>query len=241
MIAFGGAAPLHAYRLAEKLGIARVIIPHGAGVGSAIGFLRAPIAYEMVRSRYMRLDRFEPIAVNELLAAMSAESTAAARSAAGARELGEQRGAYMRYAGQGQEIHVILPNRDVREDDAGYFRVVFEEEYRRLFKRHIPDAAIEIMSWSVAVSTAKGSRTSIPPVAPVGQAQSSGERSVFDAHQAKEVSMRIVDRETLQPGEHIPGPAIVVEEGTSTLISSSFDAHVDGGGALILSLKGEQS
>ena len=50
LIAFGGAAPLHAAALAEKLGIDRIIVPAGAGVGSAIGFLRAPVAYEVVRS-----------------------------------------------------------------------------------------------------------------------------------------------------------------------------------------------
>ena len=60
LIAFGGAAPLHAARLAEKLGIDRIVIPPDAGVGSAVGFLRAPVAYEVVRSRYMRLDRFDP-------------------------------------------------------------------------------------------------------------------------------------------------------------------------------------
>ena len=237
LIAFGGAAPLHASRLAEKLGIARIIIPHGAGVGSAIGFLRAPVAYEMVRSRYMRLDAFAAEAANDLLSGMSREATAAARSAAGTRELGEQRGAYMRYAGQGHEIHVELPNREVRASDAGHFREVFEAEYRRLFKRHIPDAAIEIMSWSVAVSTAKASRSLIPPVAPAGMALNVGERMVFDALRAEQINMRIFDRETLLPGQEIPGPAVVVEEGTSTLISSRFDARVDSGGALVLTLK----
>jgi hypothetical protein len=71
--AFGGAAPLHAARLARKLGMKQVIVPVGAGVGSAFGFLRASIAYEVVRTRHMRLDMFDAKMLNELFAAMRAE------------------------------------------------------------------------------------------------------------------------------------------------------------------------
>src|SRR5437763_845022 len=82
LIAFGGAAPLHAARLAEKLGISRVLVPVNAGVGSAIGLLRAPIAYEVVRGQLMRLGSFEPGLANRLLAGMSAEAEAIVRRAA---------------------------------------------------------------------------------------------------------------------------------------------------------------
>ena len=122
LIAFGGAAPLHAARLAEKLNITRVIIPHGAGVGSAIGFLRAPVAYELIRSRYMLLDEFDADSANSLLDTMSHEATQAARSAAGERELLEKRGAFMRYAGQGHEVQIELPSRPVVAGDAQHFR-----------------------------------------------------------------------------------------------------------------------
>src|SRR5262249_40076474 len=67
MIAFGGAAPLHAARLAEKLGVSRVIIPRNAGVGSAVGFLMAPLAYDIVISRPLRLDAFDAGAVRRVL------------------------------------------------------------------------------------------------------------------------------------------------------------------------------
>ena len=83
LVAFGGAAPLHAARMAEKLGLDRVLVPSNAGVGSAVGFLRAPIAYEIVRSQLQRLDAFDADAANALLAAMRDEAEAIVRRGAG--------------------------------------------------------------------------------------------------------------------------------------------------------------
>ena len=93
LIAFGGAAPLHAARVAEKLGISRVLIPADAGVGSAVGLLRAPVAYEIVRGRLIRLGSFDPAAANRLLAEMRAEAEAIVRRGAPDAELTEQRSA----------------------------------------------------------------------------------------------------------------------------------------------------
>ena len=111
LVAFGGAAPLHASRLAEKLGIARIIVPPDAGVGSAVGFLAAPAAYEIVRSRYMRLDTFDAEAADALIAAMQREAETHARAAASGRPISVRKSAFMRYAGQGHEISVALPDR----------------------------------------------------------------------------------------------------------------------------------
>ncbi|MBW8854586.1 MAG: hydantoinase/oxoprolinase family protein, partial [Bradyrhizobium sp.] len=144
LVAFGGAAPLHAARLAEKLGIGRIVIPPDAGVGSAVGFLRAPITYELVRSRYMRLDRFEPEAATALLDGMSREARELAAAAAGERAVEERRAAFMRYRGQGHEIAIDLPVRTLRAGDETPLREAFEAEYRRLFERHIPGAVIEV-------------------------------------------------------------------------------------------------
>src|SRR6202035_866805 len=79
LVAFGGAAPLHAARMADKLGLDRVLVPSNAGIGSAVGFLRAPISYEIVRSQLQRLDSFDAEAANALLAAMYAEAATIVR------------------------------------------------------------------------------------------------------------------------------------------------------------------
>src|SRR5205085_1147448 len=129
LVALGGAAPLHASRMAEKLGIQRIIVPPDAGVGSAIGFLAAPAAYEIVRSRYMRLSAFDAEDANALIGAMESEATSHCRAAAGERPVFVKRSAFMRYAGQGHEITVALLDRLVTQDDAITFRSDFEREY----------------------------------------------------------------------------------------------------------------
>lgn len=237
LIAFGGAAPLHASRLAEKLGILRIIVPDSAGVGSAIGFLNAPAAYETVRSRYMQLAQFDPVGATAMLQSMSEEATQLAASAAMGRPLNEMRGAYMRYTGQGHEIYVALPDRKLNPDDAQFIRTEFESAYRNLFKRHIPDSDIEIMSWSVLVTTTTGAQSYIGEPAVTEWLTASVTRDVFDASKAEWVLAAIYNRVDLKPGNGIRGPAVVVEEGTSTLISSSFDAVVDDAEALVLTRK----
>ena len=152
LVAFGGAAPLHAARMAEKLGLDRVLVPSHAGVGSAVGFLRAPIAYEVVRSQLQRLDGFDPDAANALLAAMRAEAEAIVRRGEPEAELTETRSAFMRYRGQGHEIAVRLPARPYRAEDAAVLLAAFEEAYRGLYSRVIPGVEIEVLSWVLLLS-----------------------------------------------------------------------------------------
>ncbi len=237
MVAFGGAAPLHAARLAEKLGIARVIVPADAGVGSAVGFLRAPAAYELVHSRFMRLDRFELDDANRLLGVMSEEATRLAKAAAGSRKLTETRTAFMRYSGQGHEIAVALPARELAETDIAALRGRFEEGYRRLFARHIPGAAIEVLSWAVLVTTdaAKPPRLGKPRAA--GTPEPIGTRPVLDAKSGKAADVPMYDRLAMAPGTRVGGPALIVEAGTSTFVSAAFDAEIDAGLGLVLARK----
>jgi N-methylhydantoinase A len=237
MVAFGGAAPLHAARLAEKLGISRILVPADAGVGSAVGFLRAPAAYELVHSKFMRLDRFDAGEASALLNAMSEEATALAEAAAGGRALTETRTAFMRYTGQGHEIAVRLPNRPLTEADVAMMREQFETGYRRLFARHIPGAAIEVLSWALLVTT----DTARPPVLPQPGRSASpepiGTRPLFDAKSGTTIQVPMIDRAAMAPGAVVAGPAIIVEAGTSTFVTAAFDAALDSGLGLVLTAK----
>ncbi|NBX06999.1 MAG: hydantoinase/oxoprolinase family protein, partial [Proteobacteria bacterium] len=100
MIAFGGAAPLHAARLCEKLGIARCLVPTGAGVGSAIGFLCAPFSFEANRSVFMPMRAFDAEQIKVLFAEMEAEAAGFVRSCDGQADIALEYKIYMRYAGQ---------------------------------------------------------------------------------------------------------------------------------------------
>ncbi|HEY8874524.1 MAG TPA: hydantoinase/oxoprolinase family protein, partial [Stellaceae bacterium] len=235
LVAFGGAAPLHAARLADKLGLDRVVVPSNAGVGSAVGFLRAPIAYEIVRSQLQRLDAFDADGANGLLAAMREEAERIVRRGEPEAPLGETRSAFMRYRGQGHEIAVPVPARRYQAADAGELLAAFEAAYRALYSRVIPGVEVEILSWVLLLSGPvphdEGAVLAPPPVSHPAPAR---RRAVFDPDNAEFIEVAIYERASLAPGAIIPGPAIIVEDETSTVISRLFDARVDAFGYIEL-------
>ncbi len=236
MIAFGGAAPLHAARLAQKLAIDKVIIPTKAGVGSAVGFLAAPIAFEVVRSRYMPLMRFEAEAANALFDDMRREASAVVTAGAPGEHLIERRAASMRYLGQGHEITVPLPAEALRGGDDAVLKAAFEAEYRRLYGRLIENLDIEILTWSLTLSTEPRRIIPLPDVGEHAAPEPAGIRQVRDPV-AGTVPMALYDRAALAPGSRLEGPALVVEDETTTVVPVGFDLRVDGLGYLELSRK----
>jgi N-methylhydantoinase A len=228
LVAFGGAAPLHAARMAEKLGLDRVLVPSYAGVGSAVGFLRAPIAYEIVRSSLQRLDQFDAAAANGLYSAMRAEAEAIVRRGAGDAPLTETRSAFMRYRGQGHEIAVPLPTRPYHGDDAAMLHTAFEQEYRRLYSRVIPGVEVEILSWLLLLAASVPAETATALPAPkLYSPQPARSRPVFDSETGEFIEAAIHDRRDLFPGAFISGPAVILEDETSTVVSRLFDARID--------------
>jgi len=228
LVAFGGAAPLHAARLAEKLGLDRVLVPSYAGVGSAVGFLRAPIAYEIVRSALQRLDRFDAEAANTLYAAMRAEAEPIVRRGAGDASLTETRSAFMRYRGQGHEIAVPLPTRTYRDEEAAQFHSAFEDEYRRLYHRVIPGVEVEVLSWVMLLSAPRPAEREHVVATPEPYIpRPLRSRPVFDPEAGEFIEVAIHRRRDLRPGAVIRGPAIIVEDETSTVVSRLFDARID--------------
>jgi N-methylhydantoinase A len=227
LIAFGGAAPLHAARVAEKIGVGRVLIPANASVGSAVGLLRAPVAYEIVRGRLMRLSSFDPAAANRLLAEMRAEAEAIVRQGAPAAKLSEQRSAFMRYRGQGHEIAVELPVRDFTAADRAVIKDLFEDAYRRLYSRPIPGVEIEILSWVIAVGAPAQGELAVAVDTKAATPQPKSRRPVFDPASGEFLDMPIYWRPDLAPGARISGPAVIAENDTSTVVSPAFDARID--------------
>jgi N-methylhydantoinase A len=241
LVAYGGAAPLHAAQLANKLKLDRVVIPAGAGVGSAIGFLLAPVSYEVVRSRYMQLSAFDANAANAVMAEMYAEALAVVRSAAPSDELTETRRAFMRYQGQGYEIAVPAPAGELRAEDADALRHAFDTEYQRLYQRTIPGLDIEVLSWTLTLSAPQQAAT-VDPETTLAQRVST-ERSValFDGGLGRVVQAGSYLREDLVAGDGVEGPAVVIEDQTTTVIPTDFVATVTGKGYLVLNRREARS
>jgi N-methylhydantoinase A len=247
MVAFGGAAPLHAARLGQKLGVNRIVVPAGAGVGSAIGFLLAPVAYEVVRSRHQALAALQAGLVNGLMEEMKAEALDVVLKGVGpdkaATDLLESRHAYMRYVGQGHEIAVRLPVEKYTERHGGIFRDCFEAAYRRLYGRTIEGVEIEVLSWTLTISSAED-HDSMPQKDPTVSPKMPpvfGRQMLFDPTSACRIEAPVYLRNDLQPGTRLNGPALITEDQTTTVVTSNYQAMIDSRLNIVLTRKvGEQ-
>jgi len=228
MIAFGGNGPLHATRVARRAQVDQILIPRDPGVGSAVGFLYAPVSFEIIRSRYSTLEGLDVAGLVTFFAQMQAEAEAVVHAGAPGQPLRHRRVAFMRYHGQGHEIEIDLPDRDLNATDIDNLRAAFEAEYSRQFSRTVPGMTIEILNWALSVSTD-------PPDIPTPPASTTTQQAHADAHTQircdVDGSWRIAavfDRASLRPGDQINGPALIVEPQTTTLVSADFDAYLDG-------------
>jgi N-methylhydantoinase A len=231
MIAFGGAAPLHAARLAQKLGIRRIVVPPDAGVGSALGFLGAPIAYEVVRTLLVRLDALQHATIDALFAEMRTEAEAVVRLGVPRGALMETRTGFMRYRGQGHEVAVPLP--DGRLDPAA-LRTAFDTTYARLYGRVIPRLEVEAVTWTVSLAEPHElpARQDLPPDA--GMAAPSGRCRIVETASGEVVDATIHVRAALRRGARLAGPAVIVEDGTSTIVPGGFTARICAGDDIVI-------
>ncbi len=239
LVAFGGAAPLHVGRLAEKLHINQIIVPTNAGVGSAIGFLRAPVAYEVVRSRAMHLGKLDVGAVNAVMDEMRAEALAVVEAGAPGAETQEHRIAFMRYAGQGHEIVVPVPARPLTDDDVGMLQDAYNQEYSKLYARILPNADVEVLTWALTITTKAETPVAIGHVASTGEASAVGNRRIFDPALGQERDIPLYWRPDLAPGQTIDGPAVIAEDETSSFVPDSFNATIAANNYIILDRKSE--
>jgi N-methylhydantoinase A len=229
VIAFGGGGPVHACRVAEKIGATRIIVPPGAGVGSAIGFLRAPVGYEVVRSQYARLSRFDAVAADALLAEMAAEAATVVEPGRFGAPVVTSRTAFMRYVGQGHEIPVRLAAGPL---DPDALRPAFDAAYAAFYDRPVPGSDVEVMSYAVTVATEPSAWTD--EIAPARAAAPLRTQPVRDPLSGEVVPWPVHDRAAMAPGTVVLGPAIIAEDETSTLVGAAWTAAVDAAGNLVL-------
>ncbi len=227
MIAFGGGGPVHGCRVAEKIGIDRVLVPSGAGVGSAIGFLRAPVGYEVVRSLYQRFSTFDVAAVNALLADMTREAMEVVAAGSFGAATTQTRIAFMRYVGQGHEIPVPLPARTLAQADVAEIRAAYDREYSRFYDRPVPGSDVEIMSYAVVVATVVEAPAAAPVEGAGSVAVAARSQQVRDTVTGEVTAWAIHDRAAMALGATLAGPAIIAEDETSTLVGPGWTARIN--------------
>jgi N-methylhydantoinase A len=229
MYAFGGAGPVHGYRVAEILRLQALISPFGAGVGSTFGLLAAPLAFDFVRSAYSRLDQQDWRLANKLLDEMAKEGRKILESSGlSAREISYQRTADMRYVGQGHEVSVRLPSGALIEQHTTEITAEFEETYRELYGRKGPDVPLEIINWRVVAS---GPRPEMIFKLSRGTSARSdprkGSRRAYFPECGGFVDTAVYDRYALKPGMEFDGPAIVEERESTLIVGARGRARVD--------------
>ena len=243
MIAFGGGAPLHASRLCDKLEIERLLIPPGAGVGSAIGFLQTPFSYEALKSFYVSTQNFDHKSVNKLLVDLTSEATEFVMDASNEKHniasLIVERCAFMRYAGQGWEITVPLENKTFDSLGIELLKNKFEKTYEEHFGRAIEGLQIEVVGWSVKVTSPKPETEKTITVDSENIVTTDFKRVIYDSVKDSEVEASVFQREKLNPGDCVMGPAIIVENQTTTWVPSNKKSSTQQDECLLITKKTE--
>lgn len=229
LFAFGGAGPVHAFRIALALGSPEVIAPLGAGVMSTVGFLTAPTAFDFVRPWRVQLARIDWQRANRLLGEMESEGRSLlANSRVQPNTILVERAADMRYVGQGHEIQVHLPAGTLDERSVSAMAGAFDEKYRQLYGRPGPPVPLEIMNWRVVVSGPRPLvhlRVKEKPGA--GASAIKGTRRAYFPEAGGYLDTPVYDRYQMAEGLRFQGPAIVEERESTFVVGPEAECHID--------------
>jgi 5-oxoprolinase (ATP-hydrolysing) len=235
LMAFGGAGPLHAAHVARALGAAEVVVPPVSGVASALGFLVAPVSFEFSRSYPALLTRLPLDEISYLYADMEEQGVALLRSA-GVEEAAVrlERSAEMRLAGQFHDIVVPVPAGRLNADSAAELGRFFRAEYERLYHAVLPGYEPQVLNWRLRAFGPEPEVTfpSLAAIAADGALR--GRRPAYFPEAGAYVETPVFDRYRLHAGEQIPGPAIIEERESTTVLGPADDLEVDGSGNLRL-------
>jgi N-methylhydantoinase A len=239
LFAFGGAGPVHAYGVARILKSPRLIAPFGAGVTSSVGFLTAPLAFDFVRSRYVRLGQVEWDEINQIYDELTRQGEAILLAAdVPAAFIQYRRQADVRYAGQGHEVRIDIPSGRLDESSLATIRDTFGRAYIALYGRPGPDVDLEVMTWRVTVSGPKPELLlSSSNHRQVGNVEPKGNRSAYFPEWREHRPVPVYDRYALSSSCVFEGPAIVEERESTVIIGPDARVTVDDSLNLCVELK----
>jgi N-methylhydantoinase A len=238
MIAFGGAGPVHAFNVARLVGSPKMLIPVGAGVASALGFLVSPVASEEMTSYVTQLNNANWLKINAFLTEMEAKGfDFLDRASVDKSTAIVERIAEMRYAGQGHEITVTLPNGDLSESSLAEIERRFKAEYELRYQRSIHNVPMEAVTWRVVVSGLSPDIEPSQSVQSVGTEYFKGNRQVWFPNQRTAIDCPVYDRYALPVGQSFDGPAIIEEMESTTVVGLDSSFVVDGHRDILVTLK----
>jgi N-methylhydantoinase A len=227
--AFGGAGPVHAYGLAKKIGAPRILVPPLAGVGSALGFFTAPVAFDLTRSHRVGLNGADFNEIERLFNALEDEGSAILQQAGKDEDIIFERTLMMRFIGQGAETDLFIDPRPFTQWEKPQIRELFDNAYKKLYGRTYPDTPVEFVTFKVRASLAQR-EFRIPPLRQSAGKLADcikGERPAFSLNCKEYIPFRVYDRFKLFPGAAIDGPAIIEEKESTIVIGEDAKARVD--------------
>ena len=230
LFTFGGAGPVHGFRVAEILHAPAMIAPFGAGVTSTVGFLTAPLAFDFVRTAYGRVDDLDWDGVNDIFGEMEASGrTILVDSGVPESAISYARSADVRYVGQGHEVRVPIPGGRLSAESCGALVEAFELVYRQLYGRTGPAVGLEVISWRLIVSGPRPELRLRGDDVAGGDADAArkGERPVYHSEYRDYRATPVYDRYRLGPGATFDGPAIVEEHESTVVVGPRARVSVD--------------
>lgn len=234
MVATGGAGPVHACGVAEGLGIERIIIPPLAGVGSAFGFLTAPIAFDFTRSYVRRLSDIDLDALNVILQGLERDGRRIVQAAGvGPADIRVQLHIDMRYIGQGYEVRVPFPMETLTRAHISSLQAAFESEYRAFYGQLADGLPIEAVNWRVLISGPQPQVQSPPPPTS-GTHEPLAVRPVRFSPDSEAVPTPVYRRGQLAAGWSARGPLIIEEAASTTVALPGWSAQLAAGNCLLL-------
>jgi N-methylhydantoinase A len=236
LVAFGGSGPVHGCRLAQALGIPRVILPAAAGVTAAIGLLAAEVRFDVARTYVRRLDALDAAQVDAMYAEMAAQATAVVRESAVTGTVTLARSVDGRYLGQGYELTVPVPAGRLDAAALGRLRAAFDEVYAARYGYSNPAEPVEIVTWKLS---AIGGAPRVTLAKAGGGAESGGlkgRRRAYFPETNGWVECPVYDRYGLAAGSQLVGPAIVEERESTSVLPPGVAAAVDEYATLIVSV-----
>ncbi len=226
MIAFGGAGPVHAFEVARLLNAPRLIIPVGAGVTSALGFLLAPMAQELIHSHVHKLDALDWDHVNKFLADMEKEaSTFLTNSGEDANDITIRRIIDMRYEGQGHEITIDLPAGILSEESIKEIEARFIKEYEFRYTKSLSDIPLQMVTWKVQ-SIGKQPSLTVRKEPMANGINSEDIRSVY-FNTTGFIDCPVYKRSQLASGFQQYGPMIIEEKESTTVVGLNSTVSID--------------